>query len=104
MESLATFVCEGLGWSVLWRVRSIPTTSLCLVARRDICSARVSCRPRPISDPHPAIASRRSARRCVLRSSPVNAATDMASEGETDETKTEDDYTPGKLFNILSCM
>jgi hypothetical protein len=81
-------------------VRTIAWRSPCLVARRDICSAR-ALPQRRTSGSDPTIPTRRSARRCVLGSVPVNAVTDMASEEESDETKTEDDYTPGKLLNIV---
>lgn len=102
---------EGLGRLVLWRVYGGESCTGFRVVRfvvsrhhrrgrggrRDICSARGPSSERRNSKPHPAIPSRRSARRCVELKSPGNADNDMASERETDETKTDEDYTPGSL-------
>lgn len=73
-----------------------------MYARRDICGGKALSRRR-ISNHQPGIPSRRSARGCVLGSNQEIGVTNMASEDESEETKTEDDYTPGKFFNFLFC-
>ena len=64
--------------------------------RRDLCSAKALNKERPYSAPNPTFPSRRSARRCVLKSSPTTGAIEMENTEVTDETKTTD-YIPGKL-------
>lgn len=70
-----------------------------VLARRELQSAR-NPRPRLVEAPNPKpIPSRRSARIGVVKNSPVRAYNDMAAEEESAETKTEEDYIPGKSSN-----
>ena len=68
---------------------------LFVCGRRDICQGQNPVmRREPATDP--AIPTRRSSRRCVARTTTQGAGEDMASEEATDETRTGDEYLPGK--------
>lgn len=69
-----------------------------LGGRRELRGARTSIE-RIVVATNPVIPSRRSARKCVVKNPPVGVHNNMAAEEESDETKTEDDYIPGKSPN-----
>ena len=91
-------VCRGSGVSVHTALAVCRGNNTSLGGRRDICGGQ-NPRVRREPAPNPANPTRRSNRKSVLKTPLLCAPTDMASKEETDETRTEDEYVPGKPLN-----